>query len=119
MFEQEYTKILNEKLTLFETPYLKYLKSILSSLKFAINTELNMNLKLNKFDYIFTKYLDRFYVDHLINNKINAKRLYVANYAFNTIVDPESKSIIIDPMLHIRLEGEGFVVSTISLYNKK
>lgn len=28
MFEQEYTKILNEKLTLFETPYLKYLKSI-------------------------------------------------------------------------------------------
>lgn len=28
MFEQEYTKILNEKLTLFETPYLKYLKNI-------------------------------------------------------------------------------------------
>ena len=28
MFEQEYTKILNEKLTLFETPYLRYLKSI-------------------------------------------------------------------------------------------
>lgn len=28
MFEEEYTKILNEKLTLFETPYLKYLKSI-------------------------------------------------------------------------------------------
>lgn len=28
MFEQEYTNILNEKLTLFETPYLKYLKSI-------------------------------------------------------------------------------------------
>ena len=29
MFEEEYIKILNEKLTLFETPYLKYLRSIL------------------------------------------------------------------------------------------
>lgn len=28
IFEEEYTNILNEKLTLFETPYLKYLKSI-------------------------------------------------------------------------------------------
>ena len=28
VFEEEYTKILNEKLTMFETPYLKYLRSI-------------------------------------------------------------------------------------------
>ncbi len=28
MFEEEYTKALNEKLTLFETPYLRYLKGI-------------------------------------------------------------------------------------------
>lgn len=28
MFEQEYVKILNEKITLYETPYVKYLKSI-------------------------------------------------------------------------------------------
>ena len=28
MFEQEYIKILNEKITLYETPYIKYLKSI-------------------------------------------------------------------------------------------
>ena len=28
MFEQEYVKILNEKITLYETPYIKYLKSI-------------------------------------------------------------------------------------------
>ena len=28
IFEEEYTKILNEKLTLFETPYIKYLKNI-------------------------------------------------------------------------------------------
>ena len=95
-----------------------YLNSVIST-DYTIRTELNMNLKLNKFDYIFTKCLDNFYVDYLINNKITAKRLYVADYEFNTIVDPKSKSVIIDPMLHMRLESEGFVVSTISLYNKK
>jgi hypothetical protein len=97
---------------------IEYLRSAIST-DYTIHTDLNMNLKLDKFDYIFTRCLDNFYADYLINNKIKGKRLYVADYAFNTIVDPETKNIAIDPMLHIRLEAEGFVVSTVSLYNKK
>ena len=98
---------------------MNFLKKSLSSLKFTITMVLNKDINLNDFEYIFTKYLDSYYIDYLINNKIKAKRLYVANYGFNTIVDEESGTTIIDPVLHMRLESEGFVVNTISVYNKK
>lgn len=98
---------------------IEYLKSKLSSLNYSIDMELNTNIKLDNFDYIFVKVLDEYYVDYLENNKINGKRLYVADYGFNTLVDEESQSIIIDPVLHLRLESMGNVVSTISIYNKK
>lgn len=98
---------------------IKYFKSILSSLNYTINTVLNSDTNLGDYDYIFVKYLDKYYVDYLINNNINAKRLYVADYKFNTILDEENNTFIIDPLLHMRLDSEGFVVSTISVYNKK
>ena len=98
---------------------IEYLKSILSSLNYTIDMELNIKIKLNDFDYIFVKVLDEYYVDYLENNKIHGKRLYVADYGFNTLVDEESQTVIIDPVLHLRLESMGNVVSTISIYNKK
>lgn len=98
---------------------MNYLKSVLSSLKYNIHMDLNTNLKLNDFDYIFTKYMDEHYINYLIDNEINRKRLYVADYRFNTIVDPETGDIGINPDYHLRLESEGIIVSTVSLYNKK
>ena len=98
---------------------IQHLKDILSKLKYGIKMDLNSNIKLNDFDYIFTKCLDEYYVDYLINNGINRKRLYVADYKFNTIIDPESKKVGINPELHMALESEGIIVSTITVYNKK
>lgn len=98
---------------------IKFFKKIVSSLKYTFNMDLNQNINLNDFDYIFTKCLDVYYVDYLVDSGINAKRLYVADYEFNTIVDKETNTTIIDPVLHMRLENEGFVVNTVSLYNKK
>ena len=98
---------------------IKFLKQILSASKYSVNSKLNTDIKLNDFDYIFTRCLDEFYVEYLIDNGINGKRLYVADYRFNTIIDEESKSVIINPLLHIKLESEGIIVSTISIYNKK
>lgn len=98
---------------------IEYLKSKLSSLNYSIDMQLNKDIKLNDFDYIFTKVLDQYYVDYLENNKIQGKRLYVADYRFNTLIDEESQSVIIDPIQHMRLESMGIIVSTISIYNKK
>lgn len=99
---------------------MKYLSKITSSLNYTIDTELNSNINLNDFDYIFIKYIDQYYVDYLINTaKIRGKRIYVADYEFNTLYDSESGQRIIDPMLHIELESVGCVVCTVSLYNKK
>ena len=97
-----------------------FLSSLMSSLDYSIHTELNNNLKLNAYDYIFVKYLNYKYVDYLLDElKISGKRIYVADYNFNTIYDEESHTYIIDPELHIRLESEGNVLCTVSLYNKK
>lgn len=98
---------------------MKHIRSVLSSLKYNIHIQLNTNLKLNDFDYIFTKYMDKYYIDYLIDNNINRKRLYVADYRFNTILDPETNEVGINPDYHLRLESEGIIVSTVSLYNKK
>ena len=101
---------------------IEYLESKLSQLKYQINMELTSNIKLNDFDYIFIKVLDNYYVDYLENNGIEGKRLYVADYAFNTIVDEQddqTQTLIIDPILHLRLESLGNVVCTITIYNKK
>lgn len=96
------------------------IKKLTSSLDYSFETELNININLNDFDCIFTKYLDDAYVDYLLENvKISGKRLYVADYSFNTLYDTESEQFIIDPMLHMRLESEGNIVCTVSLYNKK
>lgn len=98
---------------------LNFFNKISKSLKYTINTELNSKIKLNDFDYIFIKCLDEYYVDYLIKNEVNGKRLYVANYEFNTLVDKESGEAIIDPLLHVRLDSVGNIVSLISIYNKK
>lgn len=99
---------------------MEFLKSITSSLKYPFEMELNMNVNLNDFDCIFTKYLDDAYMDYLLDNvKISGKRLYVADYSFNTLYDTESEQFIIDPTHHMRLESEGNIVCTVSLYNKK
>ena len=98
---------------------IQHLKDILSKLRYGIKIELNSNIKLNDFDYVFTKCLDEYYVEYLISNGINRKRLYVADYKFNTIIDPESKKVGINPELHMELESHGIIVSTISIYNKK
>lgn len=98
---------------------IEFFKKNLSSLKYSIDIRLNQNINLNDYEYIFTKYLDEFYVDYLIHNKINGKRLYVADYAFNTIVDEETGNFTVDPILHLRLESEGVIVNLLSVYNKK
>ena len=96
-----------------------HLKNILSKLKYPFEIKLNNEIKLNDFDYIFTKYLDKYYMDYLMKNNISGKRLYVADYKFNTIIDQESNAIGIDPNFHLVLESKGIIVSTISIYNKK
>ena len=69
-----------------------YLKSILSSIDYDIEMDLNINIKLNDYDCIFTKYIDEFYVEYLVENiKLEGKRIYVADYNFNTLYDDESK----------------------------
>lgn len=98
---------------------INFFKSITSSLKYSIITKLNSSLKLNDFDYIFIKVLDKYYTEYLLNNNISGKRLYVANYRFNTLVDEERNETIIDPEIHMSLESEGDVISLISIYNKK
>lgn len=98
---------------------ISFFRTLTSSLKYTISTKLNSNLKLKDFDYIFIKTLDRYYTDYLLNNEISGKRLYVANYRYNTLVDEESNKSIIDPEIHISLESEGNVISLISIYNKK
>lgn len=99
---------------------MEYLKSITSSLPYSLNMEFNTDLNLNRFDCIFIKYLDEFMVDYLIDIiKLEGKRIYVADYNFNTLYDTESKTKIIDPYLHLKLESNGNIVSLVSLYNKK
>ena len=102
-----------------QTSEITYLNSLLSSLNYPIDMQLNSDIDLNDFNCIFTKYIDEAYVDYLLNNvKIEGKRLYVADYSFNTIYD-EDQLIIIDPILHLQLESKGNIVCTVSLYNKK
>ena len=98
---------------------LEFFNKFISSLKYTIDTNLNSNIKLNDYDYIFIRCLDEYYVDYLINNKISGKRLYVADYRFNTIVDEEKGDVIINPLSHLQLESNGNIVSLISVYNKK
>ena len=98
---------------------MEYLTTVLSSFNYTIDMKLNADINLDDFDYIFAKVLDDYYVDYLENNKIHGKRLYVADYGFNTLLDEETQTLIIDPILHLRLESMGIVVNTISVYNKK
>ena len=98
---------------------IEYLKSILT-VDYKINIYLNKNIKLKYFDCIFVKYFDETYCDYLINDEaISAKRIYVADYFFNTLYDSESKQKIIDPCLQLKMEEYGNVLSLVSLYNKK
>lgn len=97
-----------------------YLKSILSSIDYDIEMDLNANINLNDYDCIFTKYIDEFYVEYLVENvKLEGKRIYVADYNFNTLYDDESKERIISPVLQIPLESNGNIIHLVSLYNKK
>lgn len=98
---------------------ISYLHSILN-MKYSIETCLNTDIRLNDFDYIFTKYLNYQYVNYLLNvEKISAKRIYVADYSFNTLYDNKTNKNIIDPDIHMELESQGNILCLISLYNKK
>lgn len=98
----------------------EFLKIITSKLDYNIDIQLNTRLDLNRFDCIFTKYFDEYYVDYLINNlKISGKKIYVADYNFNTLYDDETQQYMIDPLLHMELESKGNIVYLVSLYNKK
>lgn len=97
----------------------EYLKSILK-IDYKINICLNKDIKLKNFDCIFIKYIDDTYCDYLIQDEeISAKRIYVADYFFNTLYDSESKQKIIDPVLQLKMEEYGNILSLVSLYNKK
>lgn len=99
---------------------IKYLNTVLSSIDYTFNIELNSDINLNDFSCIFTKFIDDEYVDYLLKTlDIHEKRIYVADYNFNTLYDKESNTKIIDPILHMRLESAGNVLCTVSLYNKK
>lgn len=99
---------------------IEFLKTILASIDYDIDMELNININLNDYDCIFTKYIDEFYVEYLIENvKLKGKRIYVADYNFNTLYDDESKERIISPVLQIPLESNGNILHLVSIYNKK
>lgn len=98
---------------------IEHLKKVLSNLEFSLNITLNSKLDLNDFDYIFTKYINEFYVDDIVNNKkLTAKRLYISDHKLNTLSD-ENGNKIIDIQYHIPLESNGIVLNLISIYNKK
>ena len=89
-------------------------------MKLSADYALNSEIKLNDYEYIFIKYIDEAYVDYLINTaKITGKRLYVADYSFNTLYDKKSDTKIIDPNFQMDLESEGNILSLVSLYNKR
>lgn len=98
---------------------IEHLQKRLSKLNYTLDIVLNSDIKMDSFDYIFTKVLDKHYVNYLETNNIRGKRLYVANYAFNAVVDEEKQSYVIDPTLHLHLESMGIVVNTVTIYNKK
>lgn len=95
-----------------------YLCKMVTGVK--LNCRLTKDIKLNDFDYIFVKVIDPAYVDYLIDTeKISAKRVYVADYAFNTIYEKEYDQYIMDPFLHMKMEEHGNVMCVVSIYNKK
>lgn len=100
-----------------EIEYLTHLISAMNlNIKYILNTEAN----LEEYDSIFIKTIDQAYVDYLmIIAKVSGKRLYVADYSFNTLYDKESDQKIISPIYQIQLENEGNVLCTVSLYNKR
>lgn len=99
---------------------IEYLRSITSKLEYTFDMVLNSEIDLKEFDYICIKYLNQDYVDYLIETvKLEGKRLYVADYRFNTIYDDEHGINIVNPELHLDLESAGNAVCSISLYNEK
>lgn len=99
---------------------IEYLSTILSS--FNVNTDIgfNIHIDLKEYDYIFTKYIDDYSVDYFLNTVgIEGKRLYIADYRFNTLYDNEQGMAIINPEILMDLESKGNVVSLVSIYNKK
>lgn len=98
---------------------INYLKAILK-VKYSFNISLNKDIKLKDFDCIFIKYINYAYADYLINTEqLSAKRIYVADYNFNTLYDGKSKQKIIDPMIHIEFEQHGNILCLVSLYNRR
>lgn len=97
-----------------------YLKSLLSSLEYDIDMDLISNIDLNDYDCIFTKFMDESYVFYITDVvMLEGKRIYVADYNFNTLYDDESKERIISPEFQIPLESDGNILHLVSLYNKK
>jgi hypothetical protein len=95
-----------------------FLDKISTSIEYNIETCLTEETDLNEYDYIFIKHFDECYIDYLINVvKLKAKRIYVADYNFNKIY--ENGEYIFDPELHLLLNSEGNILSSVTLYNKK
>jgi len=99
---------------------IEYINSVLSSFKIKVNAVLSEKIDLNEYDCIFTKVMDEYYLEYLTDIvKIHGKKIYVADYMFNTINDTEKGIYAIDPAIHIKLESNGNILFFVSVYNKK
>ena len=100
---------------------IRYIQTLTSQIEYTFETALNEHIKLSEFDYIFFKYFDYHYIEYLIDNlKLEAKRLYVADYCFNKIYDREIEPEgFLDPELVVQIASKGNILSTVTLYNKK
>lgn len=78
------------------------------------DTEIN----LNEFDTIFVKVLNDDLMKRFSDEKVSMKKIYVADYNFNTVVDDNgTRSIPLEYMAE--LEKFGNVVYTIQMYKDK
>lgn len=86
----------------------------------AFNCVMNSDIKLDQFDYIMAKSLDESYADYLLDvENLEGKRIYVADYHFNTLYSEETHEHIIDPFVQMKFESKGNILCLITPYNKK
>ena len=96
------------------------LDELSNTLQNKINAELaymkNEEIDLNDFDIIFVKVLDDSYLQWLLDIGISRKKIYVADYKFNTLSDDKGNTTIQLQYL-ADLEKNGNIVYTISMYD--
>lgn len=104
----------NEELDIIE----KSLEKARSKVNVDIPTIKNSDVNISDFDTIFVKVLDESYVNYLIDNNTVAKKIYVADYRFNTINDGNYNKTV--PFRYLsELERYGNIIYTISVYDDK